>query len=108
MDRNFRKETAKTASLSPSNAAWIFAQELLGKAVPSAGRQVADARAKREQLEWLAKISPRHESQLRRLLSDEADAKAQRKQLEWLAQISPAHESQLRSLLRAEAEASEE
>ena len=108
MNRNFRKEVApEGAGASPPSEAWLFAQAILGKPIPSASQAEADARAKREQLEWLAQISPEHESQLRSLLGAEAEARRQRKQLEWLAQISTEHEGKLRSLLQAEAETSE-
>jgi DNA-directed RNA polymerase subunit F len=107
MDRYFRKETAERAGASPPSEAWLFAQALLDKPVPSASAAEADARAKREQFEWLAAIAPERARELRGQLSEEADAKAQREQLEWLAAISPRHESQLRSLWRTEAERSE-
>ena len=76
MDRYFRKRNDQGAGASPPSEAWLFAQALLGKPVPSVSRAEADARAKREQLEWLAKISPEHESRLRRSLSEQADAAA--------------------------------
>jgi DNA-directed RNA polymerase subunit F len=108
MDRNFRKVAGVAgAGASPPSEAWLFAQALLGKPVPSASRAAADARANREHLEWLASISPEHERRLHCQLSEEADARAQREQLEWLATISPRHESQLRRLLASEAEAAE-
>jgi DNA-directed RNA polymerase subunit F len=104
MDRNFRKEPAQQgAGASPPSEAWLFAQALLGKPVPSASSAQADARAKREHLEWLAQISPEDARRVRGQLSEEAEARAQRKQLEWLAAISPEHERKLRSLLQAEA-----
>ncbi len=105
MDRNFRKEAGvEGAGASPPSEAWLFAQALLGKPVPSPCVAEADARAEREHLAWLASISPQHERQLRSLLSKEAEARAQRELLEWLATISPRHESQLRSLLVSEAQ----
>ena len=108
MDRNFRKESAPHgADASPPSEAWLFAQALLGKPVPSASRAQADARARREHLEWLAQISPEDARRVRGQLSEEAEAKAQRELLEWLADISPEHEVKLRSLQRAEAEARE-
>jgi DNA-directed RNA polymerase subunit F len=107
MDRYFRKETAERAGASSPSEAWLFAQALLDKPVPSASAAEADARAKREHFEFLAAIAPERARELRGQLSEEADATAQREQLEWLAAISPSHESQLRSLLRTEAEAQE-
>ncbi len=104
MERNFRKEPAQQgAGASPPSEAWLFAQALLGKPVPSTSSAQADARAKREHLEWLAQISPEDARRVRGQLSEEAEARAQRKQLEWLAAISPEHERKLRSLLQAEA-----
>jgi hypothetical protein len=107
MDRNFRKESAEGAGASPPSDAWLFAQALLGKPVSSTSRAEADSRAKREQLEWLAQISSRHEDQLRRSSSAEAEARREREQLEWLAKISTVHDSKLRTLLREEAESRE-
>jgi hypothetical protein len=102
MDRNSR-----TDSESPPSEAFLFAQALLGKNVPSPSGTQADRRAQREQLAWLASISTEHERQLRCLLADEARARAEREQLKWLASISTTHESQFRSLLAREAEARE-
>jgi DNA-directed RNA polymerase subunit F len=107
MERNFRKTPAAGAGASPPSEAWLFAQAVLGKPVPSPFRAEADARARREHLEWLAQISPEDARRVRGQLSEEADAKAQRKHLEWLAEISPEHEVKLRALQRAEAEASD-
>jgi hypothetical protein len=108
MDRYFRKETVpERAGASPPSEAWLFAQAVLGNPVPSASAAEADARAKREQFEFLAAIAPERARELRGQLSEEAESTAQREQLEWLAAISPRHESQLRSLLRTEAEVSE-
>ncbi len=107
MDPNFRKQTTEGPGASPPTESWLFAQALLGKAVSSACRTGGAARSKREHLAWLARISTKHESQLRSLLREQVAARAQREQLEWLAKISSRHESQLRSLLTAEAEARE-
>jgi hypothetical protein len=57
MDRNFHKRPAEGAGTTPPSEAWLFAQTLLGKPVPSPFRAEADARARREHLEWLAEIS---------------------------------------------------
>jgi hypothetical protein len=107
MDRNFRKTDADGTGASPPSDAWLFAQALLGKAVPSGSRAEADAQAKRAHLEWLAQISPSHAEQFRKLQCPEAEARHQRQLLEWLARISPEHEAKLRTLLREEAEAQE-
>ena len=73
MDGNVRNETSTSAgSGSPPSEAWLFPQAILGKPVTSPSRAKAEARAEREQLEWLAQISPRHADQLRRLRSAEA------------------------------------
>jgi hypothetical protein len=104
MNRHFRK-AADTADAAPCNAAWSFAQALLGKPVPSVSAAEPEARRKSEHLEWLAQISPEHERQFRRESQKEADAHAQRRQLEWLASISPEHEAKLRRLQIAEARA---
>jgi hypothetical protein len=105
MNHSFQTETAEGAGASTPSESWLFAQALLGNAVPSASSAAADERAKREQLAWLAKISLEHESQLRHSLSEESNEPAERAQLEWPAKISPRHESQLRRLLATEAEA---
>jgi hypothetical protein len=79
---------------------------LRSKPVPSVFRAEADARSEREQLIWLARISPKHVRQLHSLIAHEAQGAAEREQLEWLASISTTHESQLRDLLGGEAKAS--
>jgi hypothetical protein len=108
MDRGFRRDTAPDGvGASPPSEAWLFAQALLGKPVPSPSRARTEARANREQLEWLAQISDRHAAQLRALQSAEREARRQHEQLEWLAQISDDHERKVRTLLREEAEARE-
>jgi hypothetical protein len=45
-------------------------------------------------LEWLATISPEHESKLRSLLRAETESRETHEQLEWLATISTVHEAQ--------------
>jgi hypothetical protein len=107
MDRNFRKGTAARPGASPPSESSLFAQALLGKAVPSLSRRETDAPTQRAQLEWLAKISPEYENQLRGLVREQTAATAERAQLEWLAKISPRHESQFRRLVTAEAQARE-
>ena len=67
-----------------------------------------EASVEREQLEWLAKISPRHEDELRRLQSAEGKARRQHEHLEWLAKISPNYERELRRPFNQEAEASKD
>jgi hypothetical protein len=67
----------------------------------------AEARAKRERLEELAPLSPRHAAELRALLEAEAEAKHERELLEFAAKISTRHEAILRSIEFEEAEARE-
>jgi hypothetical protein len=86
----------------PSEA-WLFAQAILGRSIPSPAAAAAEERTKRELLDWLADISPEHDRQRRARLAAEADAAAKRRQLEWLAQISTRHEVEWRRLLAAEA-----
>ena len=107
MDGNFSKALAEGAAGSQPSEAWLVAQQLLGKPIPNPAAAAAEARRQREQLEWLAQISTRHEAELRRLRSEEAEARRKREQLEWLAQISTRHERELRNLQRAEADARE-
>jgi hypothetical protein len=97
--------SVRPASGSTPSEAWYFAEALLGKPVSHPAAAARDAGVDREQLEWLAQISTRHEAQLRKLQSDEAEAQRQRKQLEWLASISEEHQRKLRMLLQEEAEA---
>ena len=108
MDRNVRKQAAPEGDgASPPSEAWLFAQALLGKPIPSASAAEAEARRQRERLEWLASISDRHALELRRLQSAETEARRDRERLEWLAQFSTEHERKLRTLLREEAESRE-
>jgi hypothetical protein len=93
MDPYFRKRPAGGSDGSPPNAAWLFAQAVLGKPVPSASRQEADARARREHLEWLAQISPEDARRVRGRLSEEVDIKAQQDLLEWVAEITGVREA---------------
>ena len=105
MDRNRRTEAAEDSG--PPSEAWLFAQALLGKPIPNPASAQAEARAKREQLEWLASFSTEHEAQLGRLQSEEAEARHQRELLQWLATFSTEHEHELRRLQAREAEASD-
>ena len=93
MDRNFCKKPVEGSGGAPPSEAWLFAQALLGKPVPNPLRAEADARIRRERLEWLAAISPEDARRVRGQLSEEADAKAERELLEWVAQISGVHVS---------------
>jgi hypothetical protein len=94
MDSYFRKRSGDGSDGSPPSEAWLFAQAVLGKPVPSASRAEADARARREHLEWLAAISPEDARRVRGRLSEEADAKAKQELLEWVAQVSGVREAQ--------------
>lgn len=107
MNRNCRRKTSPPGAPtdgSPPSAAWLFAQQLLGKPIPNPASAAIEARRKREQLEWLAQISSEHAIELRRLQSQDAEANRKREQLEWLATISTEHERQLRNVLREEAD----
>jgi hypothetical protein len=105
MDRYFRKETAREgASASPPSAAWLFAQAVLDKPLPSASAAEADARAKREQYEFLAAIWPERARELRGQLCPEADARANRELLEFLEQIAPERAHELRDRLSEQAD----
>ncbi len=94
MDSYFRKGPADGSGTSPPSEAWLFAQAVLGRPVPSASRAEADARARREHLELLAAISPEDARRVRGRLSEDVDAKAQQELLEWVAQISGVHEAE--------------
>ncbi|MGD9722012.1 MAG: AHH domain-containing protein [Pirellulales bacterium] len=91
----------------PPDEAWVFAQTLLGRPIPSPSAVRAEARAKREQLAWLASISRRHEQQLHDELSRRSATIEDRERLEWLASFSPRHERERRRLQAAEAEVRE-
>jgi hypothetical protein len=83
-----------TAGASRQSDAWLFAQALLGNHVPTISSAEADARAKRQRLEWLAEISTEHESKMRSLLREEADERERQERLERLAEFSNLHEAQ--------------
>ncbi|HEV3137106.1 MAG TPA: hypothetical protein VGZ26_04365, partial [Pirellulales bacterium] len=85
----------------------LFAGFVLGKGVLPIFNPEVEARAKRERLEELAPLSPRHAAELRALLEADAEAKHERELLEFAAQISTRHEAILRSIRFAEAEARE-
>ena len=107
MSRYFGTGDGGETSASPPSEALHFARALVGNPVPSPWRERTEARANRERSEWLAKVSPEHESGLRTSLREHAAATAERQQLEWLARISPTHEGQLGRLSAAEAKATE-
>ncbi len=94
MDPYFRKRPADGSDGSPPSEAWLFAQSLLGKPVPCPFRAEADARARREHLEWLAQISPEDARRVRGRLSEDVDIKAQQDLLEWVAEISGLREAE--------------
>ena len=85
MNRNIRKSPGDGSDGSPPSEAWLFAQAILGNPIPSPDSIDMAGQTKREHLEWLATISPRHEAELRKLLGEEAERRRQREQLEWLA-----------------------
>ncbi|MGD9721838.1 MAG: hypothetical protein AB7O59_11040 [Pirellulales bacterium] len=95
---------ALRGSEQPPDEAWLFAQALLGRPIPSPSAARAEGRAKREQLAWLASVSTDHERQLRTQLSRRSAAVEERERLEWLASFSPRHERELRRMQAAEAE----
>ena len=107
MDRNSRNRPGDGSDGSPPSAAWLFAQAVLGKPISRIINPEVEANAKCQQLERLARISPRHAEELSRLRGDEAEGRRQRELLEWLAKISTEHEIKLRRLLSEEAEARE-
>ncbi|MGD9722977.1 MAG: hypothetical protein AB7O59_21390 [Pirellulales bacterium] len=102
-----RTNLALEVPAEPPDEAWVFAQTLLGRPIPSPSAVRAEARAKRAQLAWLASISTRHEQQLHDELSRRSAAIEDRERLEWLASFSPRHERALRRLQAAEAEVRE-
>ena len=77
MGRYFREEPAREGvGESPPTETWIFAQAVLGKPVPLPYAAEAEARAKREKLEWAAQYLPEAQRELRALLQEEAAARA--------------------------------
>jgi hypothetical protein len=104
MDRNSRKRRSPETTPAVPTEAWLFAQQLLGNPIPNPAAATAEASRQREQLEWLASISTRHEAELRRVQSEEAQARHERELLEFLAAISTEHEIKLRHILEEEAE----
>jgi hypothetical protein len=87
--------------------AWLFAQAILGKPIPSVSSVRAAAQAKRDYLNFVAAIAPERKYLLDRETQAKSAAAADRKLLEWLAKISPRHEQQLQRELAAEAAAAE-
>ncbi|MBI2823622.1 MAG: hypothetical protein HYX69_02900 [Planctomycetia bacterium] len=67
-------------------------------------RPVAPA-VEREQLEWLAQISTRHERQLQELNNAEGETRREAEQLAWVAQVFPGCPAQQRNPLRSEFDA---
>lgn len=88
---------------SERTEAWFFARDILGRDPEPPYATSAGRPPTREQLEWLAKISPRHAEELRRLKSAEATARSDRELLQWAAQISSHAEEKLNALEREEA-----
>ena len=104
MNRNSGTNHVDDSNKSTRSEAWLFAQAILGKPIPNPSALAGQAKIEREQLEWLAEISTRHQAQLPQVRAAEAQARHDRESLEWLALISDRHERQLRDLLREEAE----
>jgi hypothetical protein len=75
MHRNSRKKPADGSDGLPPSEAWLFAQAILGKPIPRIISPLAQAKAKREELERLAQFSSRHAEELRQLQSAEAEAR---------------------------------
>ncbi len=75
MERSFQRATpASEADATIPSESWLFAQAILGNPIPDPQTVAKRAQAEREQLQWLATFSPRHEAQLRQLLQEEAAA----------------------------------
>ncbi len=103
MDRYFDNETAaRSPAESAPGEAWLFARAVLGKPMPSTSAAEADARAKREQFEFLEQIAPERARELRGQLCEEAEARANREQMEFLEQIAPERARELRGRLSEE------
>lgn len=83
--------------------AWLFARDILGRDSEPQYSKSVGVSPSREQLEWLAAISPRHAEELTRLRSAEAAARHDRELLQWAAQISSHAEDKRRALEREEA-----
>jgi hypothetical protein len=99
-----RTDKAHTSIPSAPTEAWLFAQAISGNSIPDSFAEARRAREEREQLEWLAGISPRHAEELRKLEAAETEARRDRELLVWAAGISTDAEAKLRDLLREEAE----
>src|SRR5262249_49914629 len=74
-----------------------------GKPLPDPGAAARRAREEREQLEWLAQISPKHAAELRELESAEADVRRNPGSLEWAAKNSRDAENEIEKLFYEEA-----
>ncbi len=107
MNHDYRPGNVKESDAPPRSDAWIFAQQLLGKPIPSASSQEVAARVEHEHLLWLAAVSPDSIDRLRDSLREEHDPTFEQSQLEWLADVSSRHESQLRRVRVLETAAEE-
>jgi hypothetical protein len=101
---NLPKQSGDGSDGSPPSEAWLFAQIVLGRPIPTIIGPETAARLKRQELESLAQFSTRHGEELRKLDAAEAETRHDREQLDWAAQISSRAEDQLRKLQRQEAE----
>jgi hypothetical protein len=88
---------------APTEAS-LFALALYGKPMPAIIRPEVRARARREELERLARFSSHHADELRRLEKAEHEARHERELLEFAAKISDRAAAKLNAILRNEAE----
>jgi hypothetical protein len=72
MHHNLSNPPGDGSDGSPPSEAWLFAQAILGKPLPTIISPEAKARTDREELARLAQFSTRHSEQLRALRSAEA------------------------------------
>ncbi len=103
MRRDFRGQPGDGSDGSPRSEAWLFAQAILGNPIPTIVSRHARAKARREELQWLATFSPKHVEELRRLVAAESEARRQHELLQWAAKISTRAEEKLRALQREQA-----
>ncbi|HEV3137785.1 MAG TPA: hypothetical protein VGZ26_07765, partial [Pirellulales bacterium] len=103
MHRNVSNQPGDGSDGKAPTEAWLFAQAVFGNPIPKIVRPEVVARAKRAELEQLARISSRHAEELSSLQYAEAAARHDRELLEWAARISTRAEEKLRALQQQEA-----
>ena len=104
MSHTFGNDDTFSSDETAPTEAWLFARLIRGEYIPPIIHPEARARAKREELERLARFSSSHAEELSRIKIAEADTLRERESLEWAARISTRAEEKLQTLQQQEAE----